>query len=385
MIRITDKSLCCGCTACRSICPVGAISMQKDELGFRYPSVDANVCIDCGLCESVCGFSQKADGQVCQLENLSVYAACHEDCEIVSESRSGGVFTSLSDMILDQGGVVYGAAFDKDFSVKHIRAVSREDRNRMRGSKYVQSYLNDAFSQVKSDLESGRSVLFTGTPCQVAGLKSYIPASLQERLLTVDFVCHGTPSPAVWNDYLKYRSKDVDFNEVQFRDKQSCGWKAHVESFKDRNNEKKLYRTYSMMFYTETMHRDSCYVCPYNIQQRCSDITISDFWGIDQISQMFEVSSGVSMIVCRTDKGIKAFESAKPSLRVQKHLIDKEFMLKYNPNLLRATICPDDRSDFIEAYRNYGFDYVARRWGDVGFRYKVKKFITKVKGKLGIR
>lgn len=202
MIKITNPTDCCGCTACASICNHKAITMQPDTLGFLYPVVDAKKCTDCGLCERVCAFNEHYD-QSMNLSQPEAYAARHKDMREIETSRSGAAFIAISDYIIENGGIVYGAGYTEHFRVVHKRAVTKEERNEFKGSKYVQSDLTGVFHQVKEDLKSGKTVLFSGTPCQTAGLNSYVGKKLRENLFLVDIVCHGVPSPYIWRDYLR--------------------------------------------------------------------------------------------------------------------------------------------------------------------------------------
>lgn len=250
MIQIKDKADCCGCTACASICPKDAISMEPDTLGFKYPKVDLSRCIDCGLCEKVCAFNDHYDKSL-NLKEPKIYAARHKDMHEIETSRSGAAFIAISDYILKNGGVVYGAGYKDHFRVAHKRATTKEERNEFKGSKYVQSDLDRIFRQVKDDLKQGETVLFSGTPCQTAGLNSYIGKKLRENLVLVDIVCHGVPSPYIWRDYLnylekKYKSKIVTVN---FRDKSRVGWSGHIESFVFQDNIKREFTTYTSLFY----------------------------------------------------------------------------------------------------------------------------------------
>lgn len=236
MIHISDPSACCGCTACASICPKDAITMEPDALGFLYPQVHTDLCVDCGQCESVCAFNDHYDTSL-NLPRPLVYGARHKDMSQVETSRSGAAFIAISDHILEQGGVVYGAGYKDHFRVCHKRATTKEERDEFKGSKYVQSDLTGIFRQVKRDLKAGLLVLFSGTPCQTAGLNAFIGKRLRERLILVDIVCHGVPGPYVWRDYLAYLEKKqgAPIVWVNFRDKQRFGWKAHKESFKFLN------------------------------------------------------------------------------------------------------------------------------------------------------
>ena len=233
MIQIADKSQCCGCTACAAVCPHDAIRMKPDVLGFLYPVVDREKCINCGLCEKVCAFNEHYD---CS-ENIAkpdCYAARHKDMKEVESSRSGAAFVAISDWILKQGGVVYGVGYTDHFRVVHKRALTEEERDEFKGSKYVQSDLQGVFRQVKLDLKDGRIVLFSGTPCQTAGLNSFIGKRLRKNLYLVDIVCHGVLAPYIWRDYLAYLEKKEgsEICWVNFRDKQQFGGAAHRETFK---------------------------------------------------------------------------------------------------------------------------------------------------------
>ena len=233
MINITNKADCCGCTACASVCTHNAITMQPDAMGFLYPVVDAAKCVDCGLCEKVCAFNDHYDTSL-NLPQPQAYAARHKDMAEVETSRSGAAFIAISDYILENGGVVYGAGYADHFRVVHKRATTKEERDEFKGSKYVQSDLRGVFRQVRQDLKDGLTVLFSGTPCQTSGLNSYVGKKLRERLVLVDIVCHGVPGPYIWRDYIAYLEKKqgAEICWVNFRDKQEFGWAAHKETFK---------------------------------------------------------------------------------------------------------------------------------------------------------
>ena len=233
MIEIRDPKECCGCTACASICGHNAITMTPDPLGFLYPKVDVDKCVECGMCEKVCQFNENYDRSL-NLDQPSAYAARHKDIDEVMKSRSGAAFVAISDYILEQGGVVYGAGYKDHFRVAHKRATTKEERDEFRGSKYVQSDLTGVFRSVKEDLKNGLTVLFSGTPCQTAGLNSFVGKRLREKLVLIDIVCHGVPGPYVWREYLAYLEKKhgAKICRVDFRDKRKFGWKAHNETVK---------------------------------------------------------------------------------------------------------------------------------------------------------
>lgn len=384
MIRIEDKSRCCGCSACHAVCPHDAIVMKEDCLGFRYPEIDMSRCTECGLCEKVCDFTAEKPAEEHD-EALEVLAVRHKDRKCLSESQSGGAFTALSDVVLKNGGVIYGAAFNPDFTVSHVRACTPEERDAFRGSKYVQSDMGDVFRSVRKDLKDGRHVLFTGTPCQCAGLKSYIPESLPERLLLMDFVCHGVPSPAVWKDYLEYVAKGRKLAAADFRDKSVEGWKVHKESFVFEDGKKVCRETYKVLFYKNIMLRPSCGSCPYDIYHRESDVTVADFWGIGDVLPEWDTDDGTSMVIFNSLKGRDIWMSAMGDVHSQKVFLTKEFIAAKNPNLLHPARLYHESEAFAKAYEERGFGYVARRWGDMGWRYKawqLKVFLRKIFGKI---
>ena len=201
------KKDCSGCTACQNVCPNNAITMQPDSEGFLYPVIDQKNCINCNLCRNICPFTNseglKNGGQ------QTCYSCVHRDEAVLKNSTSGGAFTALSDYILENGGVVYGADFDRDYNVCHSRAVTKEQRDRQRVSKYAQSDLQGVFFKVKEDLQNGKTVLFTGTPCQVAGLKAFMPRHLTANLYLCDLICHSIPSPLIWKEYKAYQEANT--------------------------------------------------------------------------------------------------------------------------------------------------------------------------------
>lgn len=385
MIRITDKSLCCGCTACQAACPHDAIVMKPDVLGFTYPEVDMSACVDCGLCEKVCAFVKDCDASLPVDRSLTaeVQAARHKDGNVVAASQSGGVFTALSDAVLSEGGVIYGAAYKGLDEVSHIRAESAQERNLLRGSKYVQSDMGQIFRSVREDLVNGRKVLFSGTPCQVAGLKSYIPKRLHENLLLVDFICHGVPSPSVWKDYVEYMSRKGNIVRAIFRDKSVSGWKEHSDSFLYEDGKKRTGDTFRVLFYKNIILRHNCGNCPYNVTAHPADVTIGDFWGVAEVLPDMDSCAGTSMVICNTEKGKLLLSSAACELELETVSLTYDFMSRKNPNLVRPANIYKDRRRFEEEYSRKGFLHVARRWGDLGWRYKAWQLKTWLKRLVG--
>ena len=375
MINIVDPLQCCGCTACASICAHNAITMQPDALGFLYPVVNTLKCTDCGLCDEVCAFNEDYDKSF-NLSQPIAYGARHKDMNEVATSRSGAAFIAISDYILEHGGIVYGVGYTDHFRVVHKRAVNKAQRNEFKGSKYVQSDLSGVFRQVKEDLRKGLTVLFSGTPCQTAGLNSYIGRKYRANLFLVDIVCHGVPSPYIWRDYLAYLEKKYGYRicYVNFRDKDEFGWTAHRETFKFTEDGSK--RSFSFTFYNNIMFRHSCGVCKYTNLQRPSDITIADFWGWEKTAPTMNADDkGLSLILCNSGKGQLLFDTIKERMNVIPAELDKCIQ----PNLQHPTDIHSQRMDFEHDYASKGFEYVMKKYGDLGWRYKLRVYAGRLK------
>ena len=375
MIRITNPADCCGCTACASVCSHNAISMKPDTLGFLYPEVDKDKCMECGLCEKVCAFHDNYDKSL-NLDKPEAYAARHKDMKEVETSRSGAAFIAISDYIIENGGIVYGAGYVDHFRVVHKRAVSKEERDEFKGSKYVQSDLTGIFRQVKEDLKKGFIVMFSGTPCQTAGLHSYVGKKLRENLFLVDIVCHGVPGPFIWKDYLSYLEKKhgSEICYVNFRDKEKFGWRAHKETFKFVKGGDKM--SFTFLFYKHIMFRHSCGACKYTNLQRPSDVTIADFWGWEKTdSQINADDKGVSLVLLNTEKGQKLFDAVKERMNI----IPAELENCLQPNLKHPCAIHPKRMQFENDYKRKGFEYIYKKYGEEGLRYKVRLFLGKIK------
>lgn len=239
---------------------------------------------------------------------MKSYIVKQKDLNSRMLSRSGGIFAAISDQVLAQGGVIYGAGMDKNFNVVHKRAVNATERDELRGSKYVQSDMHNAYRLACEDLKAGRLVLFTGTPCQVDGIKALCPKGCEEHLICMDIVCHGVPSPRVWNDYKAYveRKYHGKIEKIDFRNKERFGWSDHWETV-TINGKEHDSQVYMKMFYEHTFLREACYVCPYKNLQRISDISIADAWGVETANPEFDDNRGVSLVLINTQKGEKWF------------------------------------------------------------------------------
>ena len=381
MITIKDKSDCCGCSACTSVCGHQAITMKPDGIGFLYPEVDRNKCVDCGLCNQVCAFHANYDISR-NLPKPDVYAVRHKDMSEITTSRSGAVFIALSDWILEQGGVVYGAGYEGHFRVVHKRATNKHKRNEFKGSKYVQSDLKDTFHQIRKDLKQGYMVMFSGTPCQTSGLLSYLKLLRQDisQLYVVDLVCHGVPAPYVWRDYLKYIEKKYHgtVTSFNFRDKSQLGWAAHKESFKV-GDKYVCTSTYSDLFGKCIMFRQSCGVCHFSNLKRPSDLTIGDFWGWEKVDQHINADNkGVSLLLVNTEKGRHIFSEITDQI----HYLKTDTQHCLQPNLEQPTPISPQRAEFEQDFISRGFVYCAKKYGDIGIRHKIYRFLGKVKHKI---
>jgi len=349
MIEILDKHNCCGCEACVQVCPRHCISFDEDIEGFHYPLVDKTVCIDCGLCERVCPVLNQAE----ERPPLKVYAAKNKNEEELLASSSGGLFILFAKAILQKNGVVFGAKFDEIWNVVHSYAETEEGVKAFMGSKYVQSRIGSTYKEAKEFLDAGRQVLFSGTSCQIAGLKRYLRKEY-DNLLTVDVICHGVPSPKVWRMYLAeirrsarkgknsvslpltHNSSEGDshnewmrITRISFRDK-LLGWekfsfaltlaKASADGKQNTVSLSQIYREnpYMRLFLGDYILRPSCYNCPSKSGTSCSDVTIADYWKIEKIDLTMYDEKGVGLLIVNTQKGLKLSENISFILKESK-------------------------------------------------------------------
>lgn len=309
MINITNKIDCCGCEACAQSCPRQCITMQSDEEGFLYPKLNKDTCIDCSLCNKVCPVINQNHAR----KPTKVIAAKNRNEEIRRQSSSGGIFTKLAESVIREGGVVFGARFDENWNVVHTWTDKEEGLAAFRGSKYTQSKIGGSYIKVKEFLKDNRQVLFTGTPCQIAGLKKYLRKEY-DNLLCVDIACHGVPSPLVWHEYLQSErnAKTSEIEEISFRNKDT-GWKNYSFSirFSDNKEVSQVFREnlFMQVFLKDLCIRPSCTACPAKKGKSGSDITIADYWGIEKLYPEFDDDKGVSLVLINSSKGIKMVDS----------------------------------------------------------------------------
>lgn len=355
--RLADHTHCTGCTACAAVCPKDAIAMERDREGFARPAVDGAKCIRCGRCTNLCPALHPQEPKPLP----AAFAAWTRDDAIRRDSTSGGVFTALAEFVLEGGGVVFGAAFDAQQHLCHTACFHKEELWRLRGAKYVQSDLGSTFRTVKECLES-RQVLFSGTPCQVDGLYRYL-GGRPENLTTCDLVCHGVPSPGVWEDTARSieRRKRKSLQAVRFRNKVT-GWKdSHFTAVYDDGSvdSAPLFRTeYGHAFGRALFLRPSCYRCPYASMTRPGDFTLGDFWGLrpDELPEQQE--KGVSLLLVNTAHGSHLFDQ----LPLSRQAFPVERAIAGNPRLASPTVCPPDRAAFFAAYALEPFDAVRKRF-----------------------
>lgn len=375
MILFENKKNCSGCTTCSLICPQKAIDMQPDKLGFLYPEINEMLCINCNLCKEKCAFQSGYDYSDNFSEPLA-FAVRHKDLHQIETSRSGAMFIAVSDYVLEAGGIVYGVGYNDGFHVCHKRAETKKKRDEFKGSKYVQSDLQGIFYLIKEDLQNGLQVLFSGTPCQTAGLAAFLNKMDKSNLFLIDLVCHGVPSPYVWKDYLayienKHKQKVI---KVDFRDK-SLGWNSHKESFVFSDHKKIIKDTFSQLFSQCILFRPSCGNCKYTNLNRPSDITIADFWGWEKTDINFnDDNKGCSLAFLNTKKG----QSMWKKIDQQLNYIPARLENCLQPNLICPSKLHKHSQSFYEDYQKKGFLYVAKRYGNLGWRYKMRTIKNKI-------
>ncbi|WP_289129026.1 Coenzyme F420 hydrogenase/dehydrogenase, beta subunit C-terminal domain [uncultured Clostridium sp.] len=370
-----NKAKCCGCQACFNGCPKKAISMIEDNKGFKYPIVDKNKCINCGLCKKVCPVL-KDDTNT---NNIKVYACINKDKNKRERSSSGGIFTLLAQEILKDGGAVIGAAFDENFEVRHICVQDDKDLQKIYKSKYVQSDINTMYVKAKDMLEKNRKVLFTGTPCQIEGLYSFLGREY-ENLYTHDFICHGVPSPKVWKKYKKYIEKKSgkQIKSIDFRNK-TYGWKKYYLkfTFDDSTYEDNInFDPYLKLFLNDIILRDSCYKCKFKKINRKSDVTLADFWGVEKVLPDLFDNKGISTVIINTEKGRQLFNNILESIEYKEiELID---VVKYNPSMIISAKKNININKFFDIYEKDNFDFCkyAKKVTKKSFSNRVK---TKIK------
>lgn len=351
MLTIQDKSACCGCQACYDACPAKCISMVADNEGFMYPKANPESCLNCHLCEKVCPQINSASRKPSD-NPVACYAAYSNDEAVRRQSTSGGVFSLLAESVLKRGGVVFGARFDDSFAVFHSFTETEEGLSPFRGSKYAQSDLRGAYSKVRQFLKENRPVLFSGTPCQIAGLRAFLHQEDNANLYLVSVVCHGAPSPLVWKEYLDSITGAVPPTSVNMRNKDD-GWRQYKmviqreghTILKQRGTDTSFMRA----FLRDLTLRPSCYTCPFR-GNHGSDLTLGDFWGVEQCNPDMFDDNGTSLILEYTEKGRQLLSSVNLVLKESRY----EDAVKGNPSIVNASPRPAERDMFWTAFRKHG-------------------------------
>lgn len=377
MIALRDKSKCTGCTACAAVCPLHCIAMTPDEEGFRYPEIDRDRCVSCGQCEAVCPVDKPAGESE---PAPAAYGVKAKDVELRLNSSSGGAFSLLAEGVLSRGGAVFGVAMAADCkSARHVMAESEGELAALRGSKYLQSDLEDTFRQVKKELEQ-RPVLFSGTPCQVDGLNAYLGQGY-ENLLTVEVICHGVPTPKLWRKYMEAQANKSggEIVKAEFRHKK-CGW--HIFGSRlENSNRKVLYSTlrkdpFIQMFLRNLCLRPSCYQCPSKGLERTADLTIADFWGIENVAPELDDDKGTSLVLAHSENGQKALEAVLD--KTDWRQVDCAAALRGNQAMLHSAERPEKRDAFMADMDKLPFADLAKKYVSRSGRDRIVDLVQKL-------
>ncbi len=379
MIKIKDKKECSGCAACSQACPSGCIKMMKDPEGFTYPVVIREKCSDCGVCERVCPIQNRGlETEFCKIPET--YAAVNKKKS--EGSSSGGIFPLLSSYVLDKGGIVFGAAMSKSCEkVVHMGVEETESLRFLQGSKYVQSDIENTFILARKELEKGRFILFSGTPCQIAGLKSYLKRDY-DTLLTVEVICHGVPSPLLWRKYIHYvKSKlKASIENVDFRHKNIRDVKELMMYIKATNG--RIYKDYEdndpfyCFFLNNYCLRPSCYSCHFKSCNHLADITIGDFWGIEHVAPEFPKGEKVSLVLLHSEKGKNVFELLKKDMRIQQ--TEYKESISNNNAYLKSVPYPKERDSFFCDLRKLPFRKVIRKYRKRSIKMRIRLVLEKM-------
>lgn len=380
MIQIKDKSQCCGCMACESVCTHKAIIMQPDEEGFLYPSVNSSLCINCGLCDAVCPIIYRNKNVDLSHNPKALYAVRHKDKETLLDSSSGGAFFALAELVINKGGIVCGVEYSPSMEVRHAFAETLDGCRRFMGSKYVQSNLNGIFHQIKSYLKSDRYVLFTGTPCQVEALNLYLKKPYK-NLITSDLVCHAVPSPLIFKEYIKFvnKRKNAKLISIDMRYKRLCGW-SHRFSYRYAFDTCKSIcdpsdiSNWGRLYFSRLIDRPSCHDCKFTNFHRSGDFTLADFWDDAHRRPDLYSSDGTSLFLVNSEKGMSLLSSIKEYLDLWSITPEEA----WQPCLEKATMKAPLRDKFWNDYRQKGFSFVYRKYYTDSYKKRIKNNIKKI-------
>lgn len=384
MITIDDKSQCCGCWACYNACPKHCIEMVEDNEGFRYPKITVENCIECGLCDKLCPLKKpKMDDTL-----PKSYVVQQKDEEILRDSTSGGFFTAISSWAISLGGVVFGAAFDKDMELRHSFAETIEDCKKFRGSKYVQSLIGDCYLDAKKFLNQGRIVVFSGTPCQISGLYHFLRERKYENLITVDLVCRGTPSPLLLRKYLAHHATVIGDKPVDYRSRDKHYGYIYSTSSIWFKNKGKIYHKGKdsdlmlRLYFKDICSRPSCYKCHFKTIERVSDITIFDCWDAKSISQSFS-DKGATNVFIHSARGMEIFGQIKEGFIFAKS--DINTVIKRDGVMIKNFVNPNPkRKEFFRDLQVMSINEIENKYLNCSLLKRMISFIKPTMYKLGI-
>lgn len=389
-----DSATCSGCSACVVRCPKNCLQLKTDQDGFYFPEIiDVDACIDCGLCAKVCPFENVSPNTRTDL----FYAAYSNDAELIENSSSGGIFPEIARMILEQKGRVYGAFLDEQHKLYHIGVNGLAELTKLLGSKYLQSDTRNTFKECKEDLQNGLIVLYTGTPCQIQGLKNYLGKDYS-NLYTLDVICHGTPSPKMFEGYIDFLEKkhNAKLVDICFRDKRRNKWSITLRyTMEFSNGKRKDYYLISKLseyftaFLGGHISRESCYHCPYSSLDRPGDITMGDFWGYQATRPDLRHDEGLSILLVNSQKGKDLIEQCRKRGVTFEEVVEDSVYKSENKNLYYPTKRPSTRDSVYTEFRGMGFEYIADKYFRKSHTWKLKlrnslplliiKFLDKVK------
>ena len=385
-VSIIKKDECCGCSGCKAVCPQKAIKMRADREGFLYPEVN-DKCVNCGLCLKVCKNKTK---YAIDKQDIAVYAAKNNNINVLKKSSSGGISRALCEYFIKNKGIVYGVVYDENKEVIVQREEFLQETEKLYGSKYVWANPKDTLEQVYEDLKNDKLVLFIATSCYVAGLKSFLEVKKcnMEKLFTVDLICHGTPSPALFKDYINYLESRYDFDHFEFRTK-TYPWGYGSKNFgctifkKDGTTivDTEDSKLYLQLFFSNYALRPHCHNCEFASVNKPSDITIADYWGLKDEHPDFFDEKGVSAIIAHNEKGNEVLKSLDDVTYIESTI---EKVSKKQVNLNHPSLIKKDRQEFWNLYYKKGFKAICKKYANLSIKAKIKKQIKNILIKMNI-